>query len=154
MLSPRWRCTDGKPDKTLIQALDDPLPLKRGAAAEVLARSGQPAAVDLSRKALADGNADVRLRTALAVTRAKDKSAVPSMIGLLAELPQGSGWRIEDVLIRLAGDSAPKVTLGEDVASRQNCRDACRDWWDKHGAATDLANSMPSRQCSAILCSC
>jgi hypothetical protein len=131
---------DGKPDPILVQALDDAAPLKRGAAAEALARSGLPSAVDVSRKALTDANADVRLRTALAlVTRAKDKSAVPGMIGLLAELPQSSGWRIEDVLVRLAGADAPKVTLGEDAAVRQKCRDAWKEWWDKNGAAIDLA---------------
>jgi outer membrane protein assembly factor BamB len=124
----------------VVKAINDPAPLTRGAAAESLARSGLPAAIDLSRKALADGNADVRLRVALAlVTRAKDKSAVPVMIGLMAELPQGSGWRIEDVLVRLAGESAPKVTLGEDAAARQKCRDAWKEWWDKNGAKTDLA---------------
>jgi hypothetical protein len=131
---------DGRPDPALAKALDDPLPLKRGAAAEALARSGAAAAVDLSRKALADGNADVRLRTALAlVTRAKDKSAVPGMISLLSELPLASGWRIEDVLVRLAGESAPKVALGEDAAARLKCREAWQEWWDKNGAATDLA---------------
>jgi HEAT repeat protein len=132
--------TDGQPDPALLKALDDDVPLKRGAAAEALARSGVPAAVNQSRKALADGDADVRLRTALAlVTRAKDKSAVPGMIGLLAELPQGSGWRIEDVLVRLAGENAPKATLGEDAAARQKCREAWQEWWDKNGAAIDLA---------------
>ncbi|HEY1378860.1 MAG TPA: HEAT repeat domain-containing protein [Gemmataceae bacterium] len=132
--------TDGKPDPLLGQTLDDPNPLKRGAAAEALARSGLPAAVELSRKALADGNADVRLRTALAlVTHAKDKKAMPAMIGLLAELPQGSGWKIEDVLVRLAGEGAPKASLGADDASRQRCRDAWQEWWAKNGETVDLA---------------
>ena len=127
-------------DPALAAALADPSPLKRGAAAEALARTGLPAAIDQSRKALADANADVRLRIALAlVTRAKDKAAIPAMIGLLADLPQGAGWRIEDVLIRLAGDAAPKVTLGEDAAAREKCRDAWKDWWDKNGATVDLA---------------
>ncbi len=131
---------DGKPDPLLAPALEDPTPVKRGAAAEALARSGVPAAVELSRKALADGSADVRLRAALAlVTHAKDKSAVPAMIGLLAELPQGSGWKVEDVLVRLAGEAAPKVTLGGDETARQRCRDAWLEWWHKNEAAVDLA---------------
>jgi hypothetical protein len=132
--------SNGQPDPTLVKSLDDPVPLARGAAAEALAKSGLPAAVTLSRKALADGNGDVRLRVALAlVTRAKDKSTVPTMIALIGELPQASGWRIEDILVRLAGEAAPKVTLGEDVASRQKCRDAWKEWWDKNGATIDLA---------------
>jgi hypothetical protein len=131
---------NGKPEPQLVRVLDDTNPLIRSSAAEALARSGVPAAVALSRKALADGSADVRLRTAVAlVTRAKDKSVVPAMIDLLAEVPQGSGWRVEDVLVRLAGESAPQITLGEDAAARAKCRDAWRDWWGKNGAAADLA---------------
>jgi hypothetical protein len=131
---------DGKPDPQLVGALEDVNPLVRGAAAEALARSRLHAAVDASRKALTDVTADVRLRTVVAlVTRAKDKSVVPAMIDLLPEVPQGSGWRVEDVLIRLAGESAPQVTLGEDTAARVKCRDAWRDWWAKNGAAADLA---------------
>jgi PQQ-like domain/HEAT repeats len=131
---------EGKPDEILVKCLGDPAPLARGAAAEALARSGLPAAVDLSRKSLSDTNADVRLRTAIAlVTRAKDKNAVPAMIALLAELPQTAGWRIEDVLVRLAGDAAPKVTLGEDAPSRQKCRNAWQEWWTKSKDTIDLA---------------
>jgi hypothetical protein len=130
----------GRPDPLLEQALEDPLPLKRGAAAEVLIRTGRPEVVELSRKALADGNLDVRLRAALAlVTRAKDRRSVPAMIDLLAELPQGSGWRVEEVLTRLAGEGAPAVSLGSDETARQKCRDAWRAWWDQNGAAVDLA---------------
>src|SRR5581483_7447429 len=40
---------DGRPDPLLEQALDDPAPLTRGAAAEALIRSGNPQAVELSR---------------------------------------------------------------------------------------------------------
>jgi hypothetical protein len=130
----------GGPDGRLVRALDDNNPLIRGAAAEALARSDLPAAVRLGHRAVTDGSADVRLRTLLAlVTRAKDKSAVPSLIDLLAELPQGAGWRIEDVLIRLAGESAPQVTLGEDATVRRRCRDAWQEWWTKQGAGVDLA---------------
>jgi HEAT repeat protein len=131
---------DGRPDPLLDQALENPLPLRRGAAAEALIRTGRPAAVEASRKALADGNADVRLRAALAlVTHAKDTRAVPPMIELLAELPQAAGWKVEEVLIRLAGESAPAAPLGSDDAARQKCRDAWLAWWGQHGATADLA---------------
>jgi hypothetical protein len=131
---------DGRPDPALGPALEDPLPLRRGAAAEALIRTGRPELIELSRKALADGNLEVRLRAALAlVTHAKDRRSVPALIGLLAELPQGSGWRVEEVLIRLAGDAAPQVSLGSDEASRQKCRDAWLAWWDQNAAKVDLA---------------
>jgi HEAT repeat protein len=138
--------TDGRPDSLLERSLDDPAPVKRGAAAEALVRTGIPAAIETSRKALADGSTDVRLRTALAlVTHAKDKKSVPALIGLLGELPQGIGWRVEDVLVRLAGEGAPQVTLGGDDAARQRCRDAWLAWWEKNAGTADLAklNAAP-----------
>jgi hypothetical protein len=130
----------GRPDPLLEQALEDALPVRRGAAAEALIRTGRPDLIDLSRKSLADGNLDVRLRAALAlVTRAKDRRAVPALIDLLAELPQGDGWRAEEVLIRLAGEAAAPASLGSDEASRQKYRDAWLAWWERSGAAVDLA---------------
>ena len=45
------------------------------------------------------------------VVHAKDRKSVPALINLLGELPQGSGWRVEEVLIRLAGEQAPPVSL-------------------------------------------
>jgi hypothetical protein len=131
---------NGQTDPLLGPALDDPSPVKRGAAAEALVSSGVPGAIELSRKALADGSLDVRVRTAVAlVTRAKDKKSVPALIGLLGELPQSAGWRVEDVLVRLAGEDAPRVTLGGDEAARLKCRDAWLAWWEKNGATIDLA---------------
>ena len=52
---------------------------------------------------------------------------------LLADLPQGSGWRVEEVLIRIAGESAPQVSLGDDPAARKACRDRGRfTGWIRH----------------------
>jgi hypothetical protein len=131
---------DGRPDPVLVAALDDPLPIRRAAAVEALVRSKQPAAVAASRKLLEDSNPDVRLRAALAlVTHAKDRQAVPIMIKLLADAPQSAGWRIEGVLMHLAGDTGPKISLGSDESAREKCRDAWMAWWDKEGAKIDLA---------------
>lgn len=131
---------DGRHDPLLEKAISDASPVKRAAAAEALIRTGQSTALEVSRKTLTDPDSDVRLRSALAfVTKAKDKQAMPALIGLLAEMPQGAGWRIEDVLVRLAGDGSPKVPLGADDASRHKCRDAWLDWWRKNGASIDLA---------------
>jgi HEAT repeat protein len=131
---------DGRPDPLLEQALADPSPVKRGAAAEALVRTGNAAALETSRKALTDANADVRLRAGLAlVTHAKDKAAVPTLIRLLTDLPPESGWRVEDVLLRLAGEGAPQAALGGDAAARQQVRDAWLAWWVKNAATADLA---------------
>jgi hypothetical protein len=127
-------------DPVVVAALADPSPVKRAAAAEALIRTRRPAVVADARKALTDADADVRLRTALAlVTHAKDKEAVTPMINMLADLPQGSGWRVEELLIRLAGDASPRVSLGGDAAARAKCRDAWLAWWEKNGESVDLA---------------
>jgi HEAT repeat protein len=131
---------DGRPDPALLAAVDDPVPIRRAAAGEALVRTNVPAALTAARRLLADREADVRLRVALAlVTHAKDRQAVRPMIQLLAEVPQSTAWRIEETLIRLAGDAAPTVALGGNEAARQKCRDAWLAWWEKDGEAVDLA---------------
>jgi hypothetical protein len=131
---------DRRSDAVLLKALDDPLPLRRGAAAEALARSGRPELVDAARRATADPNLEARLRATLAlVTSARDKAAVPKLIALLGELPQSLGWRAEEVLVRLAGGQNPNASLGADAAARERCRAAWQAWWDRNGAGVDLA---------------
>ena len=131
---------DGRADPALLAAVDDPMPIRRAAAGEALVRTNVPAALTAARQLLADREADVRLRVALAlVTHAKDRQAVRPMIQLLAEVPQSAAWRIEETLIRLAGDAAPTVALGGNEAARQTCRDAWLAWWEKDGEAVDLA---------------
>jgi hypothetical protein len=128
------------PDPLLVQALNDSQPVRRGAAAEALIRTGRPEIVATARAALGDKNLDVRLRVALALaTYARDKESVPALIDLLADLPQGSGWRVEEVLIRMAGDAAPQVSLGDDTAARKVCRDRWLAWWEKNRDSVDLA---------------
>lgn len=132
--------TDGQPDPVLNRSLNDPSPVIRAAAAEALIRTGRPDATVEARKLMADFDAEVRLRVTLAlVTVARDKTAVPALIELLAELPQGSGWKAEAVLVRLAGELAPAEALAADEASRRRCRDAWGKWWAAHGQTVDLA---------------
>ena len=50
------------PDPALTAALADPLPVRRGAAAEALIRSRRPDALASGRKMMADADPDVRLR--------------------------------------------------------------------------------------------
>jgi len=131
---------DGRTDPALLAAVDDPVPVRRAAAGEALVRTNVPAALSAARRLLADPQSEVRLRVALAlVTHAKDRQAVKPMIQLLAEVPQSAGWRIEETLIRLAGDAAPTVSLGGDESARQKCRDAWLAWWEKDGEKIDLA---------------
>jgi len=54
-------------------------------------------------------------------------------------LPPNQAWRCEEVLIRLAGDAAPAVSLGRDSESSQRCRDEWSKWWSQNSATIDLA---------------
>jgi hypothetical protein len=125
----------GSGDAAMLQALDDASPARRAAAGEALIRANIPAA----QRLMTDGSAEVRLRVVLAaVTRAKDKVAVATLINLLAEVPRADAWRAEDVLIRLAGEQAPPVSLGKNDHERKQCRDKWAEWWSHNAASTDL----------------
>lgn len=131
---------DDRPEPLLVKALDDPLPLRRGAAGEALVKCRRADATQLARKLMTDPDPEVRVRVTLAVvTHAKDKTAVPAVIGLLADVPQNLGWRVEEVMVRLAGETAPAVSLGTDDEGRKRCRDAWSKWWADHAGTTDLA---------------
>lgn len=124
------------PDPAIVQALNDPLPIRRAAAGEALIRAGSSDA----RRLLTDPDPEVRLRAAVAaVTFGKDKSAVEGLIKLLTEAPAAKAWRAEELLIRLAGDTAPAVSLGKHDVSRKRCRDAWAEWWTQRGESIDLS---------------
>jgi hypothetical protein len=130
---------DGRPDPALVAALEDRVPGRRAAAVGALVRSAPEAERGPLRKYLRDPDPALRLEAALAFLDVHDREAVPVLIDLLAELSPERGWRIEDVLWRLAGDDTPAVSLGADAAARRRCRDAWLAWWRKHGERVDLA---------------
>jgi HEAT repeat protein len=129
---------DGKPNPALIRALNDPLPQRRTAAGEALARAGGPEQRAAVRKLLQDPDPTVRLGIALALAAAKDRQAIPVLIDTLASLPLDQAGQAQESLFLLAGDKAPTVPLGEDTESRKKCRDAWADWWRTHGDTVDL----------------
>ena len=132
---------DGKEDKFLKETLDNKEVLKRGVAAEALCAGGSAAIRQEIRKFFdKETNPEIKLRIAMAlVASAKDKKMVPTMIKLMAEVPQEMGWRAEEILCRLAGETSPSTSLGKDPESRQKARDEWTKWWDKHGETVDLA---------------
>lgn len=129
---------DGKVEPILIKSLEDKIAIKRGAAGEALARAGVKEELANVKKLLKDADVNVRYRVCMAMMTLQDKDIVPVMIDLLAELTPNQLWPIEEALLRLAGDKAPNVTLGQDAAARKNCRDA----WSKWFAANDKAIDM------------
>ena len=130
----------GKADPALAAALDDPLAVKRAAAAHVLGRKGDKDQRAAVRKRLADADAHVRWRAAVALLAAQDRAGATGLLGLLADGPPETAWRAEELLRRMAGDKAPAVVLGDTRDSRRKCRDAWAAWWKDNGAAVDLAH--------------
>ncbi|HEV3119392.1 MAG TPA: HEAT repeat domain-containing protein [Gemmataceae bacterium] len=130
---------DGKPDPVLMQALSNAHPLRRSLAAAALCNGGVGRGLSEVKRLLKDADSGVRLRVGLALASAGEKEAVPVLIELLTQLPQGGAWQAEDLLLRLAGEEAPRIDLGRDDAAHRKCRDAWAAWWGEHHARADLS---------------
>jgi hypothetical protein len=129
----------GKVEPVVVKALSDSVAVKRGAAAEALVRAKVEDQLPAVRNLLKDNDPEVRLRTALALVSRREKEVVPILIDALAVLPPDKLWPAEEVLIRLAGEKAPAVSLGSNEATRKAARDAWQQWYTEHKATIDLA---------------
>jgi HEAT repeat protein len=132
-------CRDGKAAPALVQALADPVPVRRVAAAIALCRGRAEAQLPAIRRLLRDADGGVRLRAALALAARGEREAMPVLIALLGELPLEQAWEAEDYLLRAAGEGAPAVSLEGEAGGRTAAVDAWRRWWNEHGSAIDLA---------------
>jgi HEAT repeat protein len=120
---------DGKADEALLKALEDPFSLRRAVAIDVLCQAGTAEPRATLRRLLKDEKPIVRMRSALALANVKEPEAIAVLIDLLAELPQPYGQQVEEFLINLASDQAPKTALGADPESRKKCSAAWKTWW-------------------------
>jgi hypothetical protein len=140
-----------KADPAVLQALGDPLALRRIVAAEALVGAGGAKHWPSVRPLLKDADPVVRLRVASALVHSQDKEAVPALIAFLAELPRAQVWEAEELLQRLAGAKAPAAPLvSDDAAARKKLADAWQAWWKEHGAAVDLAEFAKTRGGSGL----
>jgi hypothetical protein len=130
---------DGKVDAPILKALEDEHPLKRAAAGEALMRAGVKAELPSVRKLLKDKDAQVRLRAGLSLARVYEKDALPVLVDLLEELAPEQLWPAEEILVRLAGEKAPQVSLGTTDVTRKKARDAWSEWVSKNMDTIDLA---------------
>jgi HEAT repeat protein len=130
---------DGEAEPVLVRGLTDKSAVKRGAAAAALCRAGCREQLPAVRRLLRDPEPFVRRQVALALVEAREKDAVPVMIALLTELAPPDAGRVEEVLLQLAADKAPRGGLDGDLASRRKYREAWEDWWKQHGRGVDLA---------------
>jgi HEAT repeat protein len=134
---------EGKSEPALVQALADTSAVKRGVVGEALAWGGAKDQLPAVRKLLKDTDARVRLRVALALVHHKQKDAakeaVPTLIDALGELSPEQLWPAEAILVRLAGEKPPSVSLGTDDASRKEARRVWNEWWTKNGDKLDIS---------------
>jgi hypothetical protein len=120
---------DGKVASVLTDALKDPEPVRRGAVAVVLGRSGTQQQRAAVYSLLADPSPLVRFRAAQGLLAGRDRAGVPVLIALLSEATPPWAVRAEDLLGCLAGGRAPRTVRGESLTSRRRCRAAWDNWW-------------------------
>jgi hypothetical protein len=77
----------------------------------------------------------------LALVDRKDNAAIEHMIPLLAEVPREQLWRLEQVLMTLAGEDAPVVGPGDTAVEREQYRAAWEKWWKQEKGSIDLAKA-------------
>jgi HEAT repeat protein len=129
---------EGRVEPVLVKGLEDPLPLKRGAAGEAIARANVKEELANVKKLLKDGDSSVRLRVCMALVTLGDRDTLPVMVELMGELPASQLWPVEEALLRVAGDKAPAVSLGNDANTRKACRDAWAQWLKANEASIDV----------------
>lgn len=135
----------GKAEPVIIGALGDKRAVKRAAAAEALIRAKSGEHLSVVRKMLRDPEPSVRLRVALSLLPLKEKEIVPALVNVLEHLPPDQLWRAEEVLVRLAGEKAPAISLGATQAGRKACHDAWKEWFDNNKDRIDLTG-LDSKQ--------
>jgi HEAT repeat protein len=131
--------SQGKPDRALLQALEDKVGLRRSIAAETLCRSGSKELRQALYPLLKDPDPLVRQRTALALAQGREKQAIPVLIDILTEVSPDLAWKAEDFLLQLAGNKSPEFPKDNSSEARKKWREAWAAWWSKNGEAIDLA---------------
>jgi HEAT repeat protein len=130
---------DAKSEQVLVKALKDPLAIRRASAAMALCRGRATEHLAELRQLLRDKDTTVQLRVAQGLLGLGEKQAVPTLIGLLKDLPLEQVWEVEDYLTRIAGEKSPSEVVSADAASRTRAMNAWTKWWNEAGKTIDLA---------------
>lgn len=128
----------GKIDPILKEALADKHPRRRAASAAAIVRAGKVEERALVRPLLKDADVRVRAGVAIALVERKEREAVATLIDALADAPAEQLWHMEQLLFALAGDNAPKATLGSTDVEKRAYRTAWLGWWNAHGDKVDM----------------
>lgn len=141
----------GKPDESLVKALESKVPSRRALAVLALCRAKAVGELPAVRKLLKDPNPTVQLRAAQGLASLGEKDSVPAMIGLLKDLPLTLAWEVEDYLGELAGDKSPVEAVSEDPASRARAVAAWGRWWGESHKSVALGATVGRRESGHFL---
>lgn len=129
---------DGKPDADVVLALRDRAAMKRAAAGCALARCSDKEHRALTYGLLKDTDFGVRRRVAVALLEARDKTAVPALIALVAAPSSEDAGAAEEALNQIAGEKAPPPPDTETVKARETYQRSWESWWKDHEDKLDL----------------
>jgi hypothetical protein len=117
----------------LKKALDNPQ--LRPAAVQILLQSDDAEITKQLRTYLKDKDPTVRFHVAMKLMRKGDRDAVPIVIGLVGEAPNGMMWQqAEEALYELAGELAPAVeTKSGNSDDRKEAAQHWSEWWKAKG---------------------
>ena len=116
------------------------LTVQRGVAGAALVAAGAKEHFAAVRGLLKDAAPSVRVRVAHALWHhAGDKDAIQVLIDCLQDLPAEKAGLAEELLLRIAGDKAPQVSLGTEESSRKKCFEEWTKWWKDTNKDIDLA---------------
>jgi hypothetical protein len=127
---------DGKPDKLLLDGLEDKVPSKRLGAALALYRTGLKDVRPALLKLLKDPDADIRFRFALMLGESKERDAVPALIEMIPDLKPHELRQAVDFLEQVAQDKGPKPPQGSTDAKQ--LRENWSAWWQDNGQKIDF----------------
>jgi HEAT repeat protein len=133
---------DGKLDPVIAPRLEDKSPFRRAAAAVALCQAPLGSNLAAVRKLLEDKDLGVRMQTALSLAGARYRDAVPVLIALVQELPEGKSSPVEEYLVRLAADKLP-AGLPEGENQRAKRREIWEAWWKERGERVALVDRNP-----------
>jgi HEAT repeat protein len=129
----------------LEKALTNAHPARRSVAACVLGRRGNDGQKALVRQLLADNDPMVCLRAAQGLLAGKDLAGVPALVKLLRQESVDITWQAEELLNWIAGDDAPKATVGSGTPDeRTKCHQAWEEWLKRNAKSLNWERAHQS----------
>ncbi len=125
-------------DSRVVKCLNDPSPIKRSVAAQVLLRLKSKEHLPFIRKMLHDAEPRVRLRVGMELIAAREKEALPVLAELLGVLDLDQLWQVKAILMQVTDGRAPEIHLGGSAEYRKQNADQCAAWLSRNMNRIDL----------------